>query len=182
MSDTDDAGGSQHLSGTIYAKRTVTPTPGPRTSKRLVPAQIAPKRQATETEIEPSLAVSSTSTRSRSENPPKPASKSSTEPSRQIKDHLVSPSPKAPRKTTVNRRTFGSVVKGQGKARTQDPVSQVQNKGTVLHEDLTFRTVKDLPPGCQVTSVELQDPELAEYYVGLPPLRYAYAVNERFVR
>ncbi|KAJ3504935.1 hypothetical protein NMY22_g17759 [Coprinellus aureogranulatus] len=67
------------------------------------------------------------------------------------------------------RRTFGSVVKSPGSASSDAKRRSTQN--STLHEDLTFHDVKVLPDVCEVTSPELQDPALAEYYIGLPPLK-----------
>ena len=68
------------------------------------------------------------------------------------------------------RRAFGSVVKGGATGKVA-PVSQSSAKGGVFHDDLTFTFVLELPDTCEVTSTELQDPALAQYYVGLPPLK-----------
>lgn len=67
------------------------------------------------------------------------------------------------------RRTFGSVVRGSGAVEAKDKRQSL--KKTTLHDDLTFHDVEQLPDVCEVTSPDLQDPELAEYYVGLPPLK-----------
>ncbi|KAF6754969.1 hypothetical protein DFP72DRAFT_355771 [Ephemerocybe angulata] len=63
------------------------------------------------------------------------------------------------------RRTFQSVVSKSASG---------PSKRTGLVGDAYFHKTRTLPDVCQVTDPDLQDPELAQFYAGLPPLLKGY--------